>query len=151
MSKWKPDTASKTKTFSPFKQVWGSDVKYFTGIGVIFFEEVEDDDDQSKGNDDNVDLIILGQGPTITSDTGSEPKQVIKACQYQLCNDLPWVTEARNPLLSQDLQALSNVRWDCNAILMTILEEAKLQDILWVEPKVPSEKSLYAMWNLAQE
>ena len=70
-----------------------------------------------KGNDNSVNLMILGQGPAITLDTGLEPEQVC-------------VTEARNALLSQDQQALSDLRWDYSAILVMIIEEAKVQDIL---------------------
>ena len=70
----------------PCKQLWGSDGEYFTGINVILFEEVNDGNDQSLGNEDVDDLMILGQAPTINSDT----------------NNSSWVTEAQNTLLSQD-------------------------------------------------
>ena len=99
-------------------------------MDVISFEEVDNDDDQSQGNDDNVNLMILGQGPAISLDTGWEPEQVSKDHQYQWHNDSTWVTEVRNALLSQDPQALSDLRWDCTTILEMILEEANIQDIL---------------------
>ena len=93
--------------------------------------------------------MIMGQGSAITSDTDSEPVQVSKVHQYQWCNDSPWATEGRNTLLSQALQALPDIRQDCTIILVTILKEAKVQDILQIEPEVSSNKSLYAMWKLA--
>ena len=95
--------------------------------------------------------MILGQGPAITSDTGSEPEQVSKAHQYQLCNDSPWVTEARNALFSQDPLALSDIRQDCTTILVMSFEETKVQDIQWVELKATSNKHIYTIWKLAWE
>ena len=139
------------KTSLPFKQPWGSDDEYPTRIGVILFKEGDNDDDQSQGKNDDVDPMILGQGPAITMDADLKPEQVSKAHQYQWHNELPWVKEARNTVLSQDVQALSNIRWHCTAILVMILEQAKIQDILWVEPEAPGNESLYPVWKLAQE
>ena len=68
-----------------------------------------------------------------------------------ISTDSPWFKEARNALLSQDPQALSNIRQDCTTILVMILEEAKIQDIFWVELEAPGNKSLYAIWKLAWE
>ena len=100
--KRKPDTASKMKISMPFKQLQGSDGKSSAGIGAILFKDVNDDNDQSQGNDDDADLMILGQDAAITMDAGLGPEQVSKAHLYQWHNDLPWVKEARNALLSQD-------------------------------------------------
>ena len=126
--KRKPNTASETKTSLPFKQLWGSDGESLAGIHAIAFEEVDNDDNQSHWNDNKINIIILGQDPNITMDAGLEPEQVSKAHQYQWYNDSPWVKEARNALLSQDPQALSDVRKDCTAIVVVILEEAKIQE-----------------------
>ena len=138
--KREPTTTSEMKTSMPLKQLWGSDDEYPTGISVILFEKVNDDDGQSQGNDDDVDLMILGQGPAITMDAVLEPEQVSKTHQYQWHNNSPWVKEARNALLSQDPWDLSNVRWDCTAIMVMILEEAKNKDILQVELEASSSK-----------
>ena len=59
--KRKPDTASKTKSSSSFKQPQRSVGEYSTGISVLSFEEVNNDDDSSQGNDDNINLMILGR------------------------------------------------------------------------------------------
>ena len=84
-------------------------------------------------------------------DAGLEPEQVSKAHQYQWHSDSPWVKGARNTLLSQNQQALSDIRWGCTTILVMILEEANIQDIFQIELEVPGNKSLYAIWKLAQE
>ena len=135
------------KTSLPFKQPQGSDGESFARISVIPFKEVDDDNNQSQGNDNDVNLMILGQGPAITTDTGSESEQLSKAHQYQWGNDSPWVTEAQNALLSQDPQALSNIRWDYTTILVMILKEAKVQAILCVEPAYPMTKASMPCWN----
>ena len=82
---------------------------------------------------------------------GLEPEQVSKTQKYQWCYDSTWVKKARNTLLSQDPQTLSDNMQDCAVILVKILEEAKIQDIFWVELDVPGDKRLYAIWKLAWE
>ena len=85
--KKKPNTASKRRTATPFKQLPGSDGQSSTGIHAISFKEVNGDDNQSQKNDDDANLMILGQDLAINMDAWSEPEQVSKACQYQWCND----------------------------------------------------------------
>ena len=72
------------KTSIPVKQPQGPDGESSTGISGILFREVNNDDDQSQGNDNDVHFLILGQDPAITLHAGSELEQVSrKACHYQ--------------------------------------------------------------------
>ena len=85
-------------------------MQYFARISVIPFEEVDNDsDNQSQRNDDSdMNLMILGQGPAVTSDTGFRARAGQQSPPISMVQwDSPWVTEARNALLSQDQQALS--------------------------------------------
>ena len=62
--KIKPDTALEVKSSLPFKQLQWSVGEYSARISLLSFEEVDNDDKLSQGND-NVNLMILGQGPAI--------------------------------------------------------------------------------------
>ena len=107
--------------------------------GFSFIDEDDEDKDSQGAGADNRDL-----------DIAVERDEVIQARKQQWGQDSSWVQEARKALLAEDPKALLDLRRDCTTILAQIIQKAQIDDIITVGAKVPSDKGIYAVWQLAR-